>query len=107
MTRLNHTKPAVSALWASAFVLAALVIMQAGRLTGPQAHADMAASSDTLSMVTAYAGTGGKAQANELLFMIDHRAGTFLVYEVEDARQKRVILRDGGSLSALFNTARQ
>jgi len=106
MRRLQNIDSSVAALWASAFVIAALIIVQAGRLPGNQAHAEMATGNGTYTLVTADAGTGGDERPDELLYVIDSRDQVLLVYEIEDARQKRVILRGGGSLQNLLHAAR-
>ncbi len=98
--------PAAS-LWASAFVIGALVIVQAGRLPGPAAWADeMSTTSGDFTLLTADSGRGGEVEPYELLFVIDSRAQVLLVYEVENAQQRRMQLRDGGSLDLLFRRAR-
>jgi hypothetical protein len=59
MRRLQNIDSSAAALWASAFVIAALIIVQAGRLPGNQAHAEMATGNGAYTLVTADAGTGG------------------------------------------------
>lgn len=105
-----NTLPTISTgaavLWASAFILAALVIIQAGRYQGQAAHADsMTADKGTFTVLTARSGRGPTATPHHLLYVIDSRDQTFLVYEVEDARKQRILLRDGYSLDALFREA--
>ena len=43
---------------------------------------------------------------DELLYVIDSRDQILLVYQVEDAREKRVVLRGGGNLQNLLHAAR-
>ena len=95
-----------TALWASAFVILALVILQAGRLPSQQAFADQGTSRGPYTIITASAGTGEDAAPDELLYVLNSREEVLLVYEVEDARQQRITLRDGGSLRNLFRAAR-
>lgn len=102
-TTLN---PAPVALWASAFVIGALIIVQAGRLPGNPAHADMSTTRGDYVLLTANAGTGGDEAPDEVLYVIDNRTQVILAYEVEDATKKRVELRDGGLLDNLFRQAR-
>lgn len=92
-----------AALWASAFVIGALVIVQAGRLPVNPAFADQAVADHGYTLVT---GESGRSDA-EVLYVLDSRSETMLVYEIEDARQKQVILRDGGSLRRLFIEGRR
>lgn len=92
-------------LWACAFLLAALVIVQAGRLPGNEAHAEMAVEMDGFTLITADSGRGEDAAPDELLYVLDSRDEMLFVYEVEDARAGNIILRDGGSLRNLFTNA--
>ncbi len=101
-TTINHS---AAVLWASAFVIIAMIILQAGRMTGNTAYAEMATSSDVYSLLTTNSGTGGETDPNELLYVINKREGIMMVYEIEDARKRQVLLRDGGSLDALFKAA--
>ncbi|MCH8006909.1 MAG: hypothetical protein IH888_11885 [Planctomycetes bacterium] len=95
-----------AALWASAFVIGALTIVQTGRL--PQAaYGEMSASHGDYTILTTDSGRGGDLDPDELLYVIDNRTEVLLVYEIEDARRGQVILRDGWSLRALFHRARR
>jgi len=94
-------------LWASAFVIMALIIIQAGRLPGNAALAATTADRGSYTLMTADAGKGGETRPNELLYVIDSREQMLLVYEVEDVRRKQMVLRDGHSLDMLFQKARQ
>jgi hypothetical protein len=95
-----------AALWASAFVLAALVFVQAGRHPGREARAEMTANRGSYTLLTTDAGRGGDNNPWELLYVIDSRDQILLVYEIEDARQNTMHLRDGASLDYLFRVAR-
>ena len=101
--RIDH---GAAALWASAFLLAGLVITQAGRLPANPAFANMAVSDHGFTLVTANSGRGDDADPNELLYVLDSRSEMLLVYEIEDARQERIVLRHGGSLQNLFAQGR-
>lgn len=92
-------------LWASAFLLAALVIVQAGRLPGNEAHAEMGVQFDGFTLLTTDSGRGEDAAPDELLYVLDSRAEMLYVYEVDDARNGTILLRDGGSLRNLFSNA--
>lgn len=105
MTRTKINQSA-AVLWASAFVIAAMVIIQAGRLSGNTAHAATAAGRGDYSLVTANSGRGGETEPNELLYIINTREEVMMVYEIEDARKGQIILRDGGRLENLFRAAR-
>jgi hypothetical protein len=103
-TTLNAS---AAVLWASAFVIAALVIVQAGRMQGNAANAAVQADRGSYTLLTANSGTGGDAEPDEVLLIIDSREQTLLVYEVEDARKRQVQMRDRHSLDELFLRARQ
>jgi hypothetical protein len=103
MTRTTPMNSSAAVLWASAFIIAALVIIQAGRLPGNPAHADMAIHYDDFTLLTTRYGSGD----NKLLYVINSRDQVMLVYEVEDAQQGTLFLRDGGSIENLFRAARR
>ncbi|MHC4909579.1 MAG: hypothetical protein ACYTF9_07680 [Planctomycetota bacterium] len=108
MERTTRLNPSSAALWASAFVIAALAIVQAGRMQANPAYAGMASSQGDYTLLTASAGRGDKAAPFTLLYVIDSRDQVLLVYEIDDARRTPALqLRDGGSLAGLFMTARQ
>ena len=96
----------VGVLWASAFVIAALVITQAGRLPGPTAYAETASSGADYVLLTARSGRGKELEPDEVLYVIDNRDQVLLVYEVEDAQRNLIVARAGGSLVNLFRNAR-
>lgn len=90
---------AAATLWASAMIILALVIMQAGRLgAGAQARADVTEIGDTV-LLTAF------AEANEqVLLILDSRADTLLVYSV--VNRNSVVLRETRNVTELFNEVR-
>ncbi len=94
------------ALWASAFVLAGMTILQAGRLASNPAFAEMAVQHNDYTLMTTDSGRGGDENPWELLFVIDARDQVLMVYEIEDARRQQMFLRGGGPLPALFARAR-
>ena len=89
------------------FLLAALVVMQAGRLEVNPAYADQATSGHGFTLVTADSGRGGDEQPDELLYVLDSRDQVLLVYSVPDARQKQINLLGGAVLPVWFNNARR
>jgi hypothetical protein len=107
MSSRTSNRTTSAALWASAFVIAALILTQAGNLPASSALAGTAATSGGYSVVTANSGEGGEgAGASDVIYVLDSRAETLLVYEIQDIRKQEIILRDGGSLSSLFRNAR-
>lgn len=95
-------------LWASAFLLAATVIMKAGSLPEHPAWADMAsgAGGAGYTLVTADGGLGGDTNPDEILYVLDGRGEMLFAYEVSDAKDRRVTLLGSNSLPGLFNLAR-
>ena len=104
MTRFRPASPSAAVLWASAFVIGALTIIQAGRFPGRSAHAETTANVNDFSLVTARSGIGPDERPSELLFLIDNHAEVLLVYELPNIQQG-IFLRDGGSLTNLFRSA--
>lgn len=114
MNNANHTPTpnsinfSAAALWASAFVILALVIVQAGRLPGNLANAATVADRGAYTLMTADSGKGGDTEPDEILLVIDSREQMLLVYETEDTRRAgSLVLRDGYSLDGLFVQARR
>ena len=103
MNRSQPVSPSVAVLWASAFVIAALTIIQAGRLSGSTAYAGNASVLNDVALVTARSGIGPDAKPYELLYVIDSHAEVLLVYDVQNIQQG-IVLRDGGSLMNLFRS---
>lgn len=94
-------------LWASAFIVLALIIVQAGKLPGREAHAAVVADRGSYTLLTASGGRGGDIEPDELLYVIDSREQILIVYEIEDARRRIMVPRAGHSLDEMFLRARQ
>lgn len=92
----GHLSPAVW-LWASAFVLAGLILLQAGR--PGEARADLVAS---VGGVTALTVAG--ASSEDLLMVIDGRSEELFVYRVEN--QNNLELYRRYNLPRMFSDAR-
>ncbi|MBL9141591.1 MAG: hypothetical protein JNK53_06960 [Phycisphaerae bacterium] len=100
---------AAAALWASAFILGALTIVQAGRLPGSEAYAGAAnASIDGSSVVTVPTGLGPDNKPYEALWVLDGRSEMLSIYYIENASagDKSLLLRNMVSLPELFMQAR-
>jgi hypothetical protein len=94
-TSRERINPSVGALWASAFILAGLVVMQAGRLgAGAQAEASVV----NFAGVTALSASTGNNST--VILVMDDRTDTVLVYGVEN--RNRVELYQNLKLSELF-----
>ncbi|MBM4110899.1 MAG: hypothetical protein FJ254_06015 [Phycisphaerae bacterium] len=107
-TRTNQQSIGTGAaiLWATAVLLGALVIMQAGRLE-QRAYADQANSGQHgYSVCSATTGQGTPAQPIEAVYVVDSRDEVLLVYAMERFQDQKVQLRHSESLAALFARAR-
>jgi len=87
-----------AALWASAFVLLAMIVTQAGKI-GPVAMAGNVSTVNDLTVLTA---SGGDGQDN--LIMLDRRSERVFVYGVE--LQNGVRLLESYDLKEVFQNAR-
>ena len=95
-------------LWGSAFVILALIVVQAGRFPGNAANASVQADRGSYTLLTASNGKGGQpGEPDEILCVLDSREQMLLVYEIEDVRRGGMMLRDGYMLSDLFIKARR
>jgi hypothetical protein len=103
--RIAGISPAAAVLWGSAMILAALVIMQAGRLPINAAYAETAMTGGNFSLLTVSTGQGQASMPNQVLYVIDSRDQVLLVYEIENLQQNRIILRDGAGLDTMFRNA--
>jgi len=94
-------------LGASAFVLAGLTLVQAGRMT-PSAHANESSNSGQLgySVATIRSGMGPDTRTHDLLYIVDSRGELLYIYFIENVADRRVLLRQVQSLPALFRQAR-
>ena len=95
-TRLTSS----AALSASALVIAALIVVQAGRmLSGPEARADLVGATGTLTVLTAEA-----SNSNDVLLVLDGRSEELLVYKVEN--QSNLDLYKKYPLPRMFSDAK-
>lgn len=95
-------------LWASAFVLAGLLVMSAGRITPPAGAGNPAAvAAGGMQVLTLNNGDGSSTQYNESVYVLDNHSETLFVYTVENATDKRgLILRTAEPLQQIFRNAR-
>ena len=98
MSITKNVNAAAAVLWASAFVLAAMVIVQAGRMPGSAAYADVVAESNDYTLLTVDSGRGERAAPYVMLYVIDSRDEVLLVYEVPEAKNREIMLRGGAWL---------
>jgi len=100
-TRLNSS---AAVLWASAFVITGMIILQAGRHATNAAYAEMANTAAGYTLLTTDGGTGD-VPPDELLYVIDNRDEVMMLYEIENAQKRTIALRQSGSLRNLFANA--
>jgi hypothetical protein len=83
----GESRLATAALWASAFVIMALIIVQAGRLGGPvmPAHADIATVGD-ITIAT----TQGSSD-EEILVVMNRVDQALLLYSVDGSRRLQLL----------------
>ena len=87
-----------AALWASACVIAALIIVQAGRMGPEPARADVVSSVGGMTALTF------ESQSEDLLAVIDGRSENLFVYRVEN--KNSLDLLRSYSLPTVFAEAR-
>ncbi len=101
---------ASAALWASAFLLAALTVIQAGRLPFNAAHAAGAANQggQGTSVITLATGLGPDTKPYEALWVLDGRGEMLFIYYIENANsgEKALLLRQAIPVPELFRVAR-
>ena len=110
---MNHTKEssqssiASALLLATAFLIGALIIVQAGQLPQHHAYADDAvAGADGFTLLTASSGFGKDSRPYEFCYVVDNYDEMVFIYEVPQANDKRIVLRGGTFLPGLFSAAR-
>jgi len=96
-------------LGATAFILAALTIVQAGRMPLNAAYAGAANTGQHgTSVITQNTGLGPSDRPYEALYVIDARGEMLFIYYVENANsgEKALLLRQAIPLPELFRKAR-
>jgi hypothetical protein len=97
MTRTRFS-PSIM-LWASAFILAGMIVLQSGRSGSTEARADLVASAGGVTLMTVRAAPG-----EDLLLVIEGHREELFIYRVED--QRTTELQRRYSLPQLFAEAR-
>ncbi|MBL8746148.1 MAG: hypothetical protein JNK58_07310 [Phycisphaerae bacterium] len=99
-TQHRRLDPSAAALWASAFIIAAMLTVQAGRLGTPEpAYAGNIAEAGQVRLLTADAGGG-----EEFLAVLDITRETISIYGVQN--QKSIELYQVARLPELFEQAK-
>jgi hypothetical protein len=97
----------------SAFAITAVAIVEAGRIHGAASLFGSAAMAGTaatgpggFSVITSSMGQGPDNAPFETVYVIDNRGEMLFVYGIDNVADRRLILRGGASLPALFRAAR-
>ncbi|MEQ8803492.1 MAG: hypothetical protein RLP45_15760 [Haliea sp.] len=100
------SRPGVFPLLASALVLAALVLLQAGRAGQSSPVSPAAALAEMAVVGGGYAAmtTQGQSSSEELLYVLDQRAERLMVYRVENGRS--LVFQRSEDLAQVFTQAR-
>jgi hypothetical protein len=85
-------------LWVSAGVLAALIVVQGSGVFESTARAEMATTNGAYSMMTTDGGN------DEILFVVDSRQESLMVYRTDGMKSLKMLERE--DLSSLFSRAR-
>jgi hypothetical protein len=106
----GHRSPAAAVLWASAFILAALTVVQAGRMPMNAAYGAGAANQggQGTSVITLNTGLGPDSKPYEALWVLDGRGEMLFIYYIENGNsgEKSLLLRHAAPLPDLFRSAR-
>ncbi len=106
---MKHRALSTAPLWASAAIIFALVIVQAGRLHAPRAHAgDTIGTSGDFTLITTSSGSGPTDNPYDMLYVIDSHDGVLLLYEIENAQDRKgITVRAAGPIESLFAGVRR
>ncbi len=92
-------------LWISCFAILATALVEAGRAR-PAFAEPLATGIGGFTILGAGTGDGGDARPYEIVVVVDNYAEMLFVYSIETANDRRVQLRGGQNLPALFRSAR-
>lgn len=86
---MNRIQTACFCLLASAFVLAAILMVRIDQHAGENAaYADQVIAQPAFTMMTARTRGGGDNEGDESLFILDNNAGVLVVYAPNVAREQ-------------------
>lgn len=88
-----------AALWASAFVILALILVTAGRGNGNAAYAEMVGTAGDYTIMTTNGGS------KEIVLVLDERSEELLAYKI--LNQKEIELYQKLDLSQTFSDAKR
>ena len=90
-----------------AIVMLGFLALLLAKSPSPAVEAGMVVSSDTFTLMTAAARTGGTITDEDALYIIDNHNGILLVYRTQvQGGAERIVLVDGGFVEDLFATVR-
>ncbi|RLS67392.1 MAG: hypothetical protein DWH97_01205 [Planctomycetota bacterium] len=93
-------------LTTSAIAITALAIVEAGRLQPAAFAATAATGLGGFTAITSSVGQGPDEAPYETLYILDNRGEMIYVYGIDSPTDRRLVLRGGASLPALFRAAR-
>ncbi|MBC8522348.1 hypothetical protein H8D29_00300 [PVC group bacterium] len=97
-----------SSLWASAVIVAALILMQTGRLRPGVAVADSVSSGEGFTLLTTSSGQGTSENPTDVLFVIDNHSAVIMVYEITNASDRKGFTPLAAeSIPSIFNGLRR
>ena len=95
-------------LWASAILLAGMIMLQLGGPASPVVQADMIVQQDGYTMLTMKGRSAGLDKDADTLILLDSGEGWLLAYEFAGpATKRRIQPIDGGPLAYLFERGGQ
>ncbi len=87
---MNRTQTATYSLMASAFILTALIFLQASRWIESRAYAEMVVNKDSITMIST------RYQADtEIVYVLDSQRGRLMAYLLNPNRQTIELLQNG------------
>ena len=107
MKRPQSNQTPSMALIASAMIIAAMILLQMGRPYSSSALAgDAVVGGEGYTVLTVSSGFGKDSRPYEFCYVLDNHDQMLYVYEIPQANDKRIVLRNGTYLPGLFATAR-
>lgn len=89
--RTQRVSVASAGLWASAFVLAALVVVQAGRLASERAWGASVAKGDVVSRVGDYTSLTFTSGSDDVLAVLDGRGEQLFAYRIQNQNRLELL----------------
>jgi hypothetical protein len=90
-TQAQRVSLATAGLWASAFILAALVVVQAGRLAGDRLWGASVARADVVSRVGDYTTLTFNSGSDDVLAVLDGRGEQLFAYRIQNQNRLELL----------------